>query len=99
MCELPSRQVDAHHEIGAVVEPLLPLAYLATRGLEHPLSKGHDEARLFRERDELDRPNQATAGVPPADERFELRQSVVVVEADQRLIVHFELVAMVERFA
>ena len=76
-----------------VTERLLgPRRGLHARFAEHPRADRHDEPALLRDRQELVGREHAAHRVLPPQQRFEpddLRR----LEADERLIVHVELVA------
>ena len=72
--------------------PLQRIA-LAARLPEHPGADLHDETRLFRQRDEVERHHQAPRGVVPAHERFEPRD-VTRRQSDHRLEVQDELLVL-----
>jgi len=56
LLQLARRQIDADHQRRIARMRVLPLAGLATRRLEHPAAKRHDQASLFGQRN----------GTPPA---------------------------------
>ena len=86
LLELDRRQVHLHLDVGVA------LADARARLLEHVPAERHDQAGVFRERDELDRGDAAAARVVPAHERLD-GDGLSGDEIDDRLVLDDELVA------
>ena len=67
----------------------MPSFVLRTGGTQHPLAKGHDEAGLLRQRDELAGQKQAPLGVLPPYQGFRAN-CAPAVDFRLRLIVGHE---------
>ena len=65
---------------------------MPARLAEHPKAQRDDGPRVLGDVDELERAEQATGRVVPADERLDA-QRLLGLEVDDRLIVHDEFVA------
>src|SRR5918998_5171575 len=93
MLELAQREVYADYRGKIAQAQLLPLAPLATRSLQHPLSDGNDEPGLFGEGDELIGAYRAALRVLPTQEGFH-PSDVIAHQGEHRLVVDPELVAL-----
>ena len=87
--ELPRREVDRDRERPFTRGLADPLRALATRGLEHRGTDGHDQPVVLGDREELGWCQDAVLGVLPAQQRLE-PGDLTRVEADDRLVVDAE---------
>ena len=92
LAELLARQVDGDGERLVEREHLLPALHLAARLAQNPLAELDDHARLFGDRDEVHRRDEAALRVLPPDERLEAAQAEVF-ERDDGLVVEYELLS------
>src|SRR6185312_6222445 len=72
---------------------VLPRAALLAGLAQHAFADGQDQARLFGQRDEASRRDQALLRMLPAQQRFEA-DDAARLQARLRLVVHGQLVAL-----
>ena len=91
--ELLAGDVDAHDARRRVAESLLPGNHLLA-GLRQNLAPDeHDHFRVFRNRNEVCRVDEALRRVPPAHQRLESRKRAAA-NRDDRLVKHLERSAL-----
>ena len=90
--ELARREVDAHGQVIALGGQL-PGACLATGGLEHPASDGHDGAALLGDGDEVLGHAPLDTGRVPAHERLEAGHGAIR-ETHDGLVLQAQLLAL-----
>ena len=66
--ELNGRNIDGDWHLDAIIGPC---ARLPDGFVDHPVADRHDEAAMFRDRNELIRAEQAELGMFPADQGFD----------------------------
>src|SRR4029079_18042625 len=71
LLELAAGDVDADLEVMQLRPAVMPLFCLTARAIQDPAPDVEDEVRRLRDGDELARPDHATGGMHPADERLE----------------------------